>query len=620
MMKHFIQTAFATIVFCYFAQAQKPIPVQINAAPSVYHLNTGETKTFTVTLLKNKAYEIWVEQKAIDILLTLKKGDSTLQSHDSTNGAFGPEVIHFVPRVTATYSLEVKPLADDLPPGKISLRVNELPTLDSNTFFKVTLSPASMKEDLQIFRVIRDAANSGLYRYRTRQQIDSIYGWAYSQVNKPMNIVDFYRIIIILSDFEGSCHNWTGLPYELKYYVNMSKGFFPYQLINIDGKIVVNSVNKPIPLGSRIISINGVADTLLMRRLFKYRPTDGYNITEKQKNISDPKLGLRWQVEFGTQDSFVVTYTKPGATKIETLSMKSISMNEDAQNHLRRHSLVFDSLFDGDIQKSYSFKQIDDSTALLNFRDFSMAYGEQDPAYKIYRNYLDSIFLRVKDEGKIKHLIIDVRNNGGGSDPNYEKAFSYIADASFKENSFAYINFQQVPFPQYFSWSSEDKENQQREQYNLEYGLKEMFPILKDGKYYQHQKYNPLWYPDNDRFNGKIYLLINDFVASAASHFASLVKSYSNATIIGEETVGGYYGHNGHQSVQYGLPNSKIKFEFSIVFVAQDAVVLPTQAAGHGIMPDYEVRQTFEDFMSNTDTEMNFVLQLIKHGETVPGN
>ncbi|MBK1439263.1 hypothetical protein JHJ32_04620 [Parapedobacter sp. ISTM3] len=106
--------------------------------------------------------------------------------------------------------------------------------------------------------------------------------------------------------------------------------------------------------------------------------------------------------------------------------------------------------------------------------------------------------------------------------------------------------------------------------------------------------------------------MINENVASAASHFASLVKAYArNVTIVGVETVGGYYDHNGHISLVYELPNSEIKTKFSVVYVVQDARVLPDQPQGRGIIPDYEVWPRLDDFLQHKDTQMEFILQLI---------
>ena len=64
--------------------------------------------------------------------------------------------------------------------------------------------------------------------------------------------------------------------------------------------------------------------------------------------------------------------------------------------------------------------------------------------------------------------------------------------------------------------------------------------------------------------------------------------------------------------VEYVLPNSKIKTRFSVVFVNQDVVSKPSQPIGRGIIPDYEVSQTLEDFIKNEDSQMKFVLKLVE--------
>jgi len=42
-----------------------------------------------------------------------------------------------------------------------------------------TFSQKKMQKDLKVFKNIREEANSGLYTYRSKQEIDSIYDWAF---------------------------------------------------------------------------------------------------------------------------------------------------------------------------------------------------------------------------------------------------------------------------------------------------------------------------------------------------------------------------------------------------------------------------------------------------------
>ena len=136
---------------------------------------------------------------------------------------------------------------------------------DSLQTYNKTLTPGEMKADLQTFLGIRKGANSGLYRYRTTQQIDSIYKWAFKEVKKPMTTLEFFHLILQLTDFEGSCHNYTEPGEELVAYLNRQQAFFPYALKYIEGKMIFNTVGAAIPVGSEILRINDVPAQQLMQ-------------------------------------------------------------------------------------------------------------------------------------------------------------------------------------------------------------------------------------------------------------------------------------------------------------------------------------------------------------------
>lgn len=92
-----------------------------------------------------------------------------------------------------------------------------------------------------------------------------------------------------------------------------------------------------------------------------------------------------------------------------------------------------------------------------------------------------------------------------------------------------------------------------------------------------------------------------------------MLAGNKNTTTIGEETMGGYYGHNGHTPLEYKLPKSKIVIKFSVVNLEQDVKKKENQKYDRGIISDYEITQTFDDFINNIDTQMNFTIQLIQN-------
>ncbi|KFF06188.1 S41 family peptidase [Flavobacterium reichenbachii] len=473
------------------------------------------------------------------------------------------------------------------------------------------LSVYELKQDLTVFKEIREKANSGLYKYRTKQQTDSIYSWAFSQINEPKALLDFYKIILKITDFEGSLHNDTTLPENFQNKFSSGNVFFPYPVKLIEDKLIVNFRNTEIPLGSEIFSINKIKTKELLASFYKYYTTDGYNISGKSIGIAG-SFARYFEMEYGSQKKFLVEYSLPDKSQKLLKTITGVSNEIRKENFKNRHSLPIDSLQYGKIKNKYSFKVITPNTSLLTINTFAIGNNAEDKEHLAYKKHLDSCFQYLSNNLQIKNLIVDVRNNGGGTDPNDILTFSYLTQKPYRENAEAYVNFQEIPFPNYLVYEETEPQKQHEERKDFEEEIKEEFPKLENGKYIQDEKFNALLQPDKNSFKGQIYLLISPRIASAGSLFASLATGRTNAIVIGEETMGGYYGHNGHTPVEYELPNSKIKTQFSIVNLEQDVPKKANQIFGRGIIPDREVRQTLEDFLKNKDTQFEYTLKLIE--------
>ena len=476
-----------------------------------------------------------------------------------------------------------------------------------------TFAKDNMQKDLDVFKQIRQQANSGLYKYRSKEQIDSSYHWAEQEINTATSYIDFYNIICALTDFEGSVHNETGL--SDKHQENLRKesyGYFPYPIKWIDGKWLINYEDGTIPLGSEIIKINGQPITEVIDHLGKYYTTDGQNLTGKRIGLQG-SFSKFYRFYYGLQSVFEVTYRRSNSNTIEQETLTSVGYSDYYLHVGKMHSMSLDRLYYAELPDGlkYYYSQVDSSTGLLTINDFSMG-NESTDSHKKYASFLDSVFTNIDSE-KMENLIVDVRINGGGDDPNDLVTYSYLTTREFQESKEVWISFQKVPLLKYYDspWPAfirpfgVGKFNRQ---------FRKRFPTEREEKYYISKTENEMKVraPNEKAFTGDIYLLISPAVASAGSLFASMVAGNHNTTVIGEETMGGYYGHNGHTSLDYILPKSKISISFFIDNIEQDVPIKENQIYGRGIIPDYEVRQTSEDFLNNADTQMNFVLKLIE--------
>jgi hypothetical protein len=473
-------------------------------------------------------------------------------------------------------------------------------------------SKTEMLKDLAVFKEIRQKVNSGLYKYRSQEQIDSIYIWAENEIKNLTTYREFYNLISEVTDYEGSLHNDTSIPNKKRQNLRKEKtGYFPLPIKWIQGEWLINSKNGEIPLGAKIISINDIPISEVISELNKYYTTDGQNLTGKRLGIRT-HFSKYFRLNYGLQTNFKIDYKKHNANKSEEIIINSVSYSKYYERFRARHSKPFDQIYYADLNydQKYSFQRIDSLSGLLTIHSFSMG-DESSAEHKEYAKFLDNVFAKIK-ENKITNLIVDVRQNGGGDDPNDLVTYSYLTQRKFQENKQAWISFKKIPLLKYYNIGIPKfirpllvgKYNRQ---------FQDIFPLEKDKKYYQNKDSNDhkIRSPNKNAFTGNIYLLISPAVASAGSLFASMVAGNQNTTTIGEETIGGYYGHNGHTPMEYKLPKSKIVTRFSIVNLEQDVPQRSNQPYNRGLLPDLEVTQSFEDFIKNIDTQMNYTLQLL---------
>lgn len=471
------------------------------------------------------------------------------------------------------------------------------------------LPAAQVLADLAFLQHLKQAAHAGSMKYRSRAQLDSAFAATRAHVTGPLTVLQVYRLVVGLTDFEGSLHNDTALPDAVQQALRVQATFFPYPLKLIAGRLVVNTRHAPLPLGATITSINGVPATHLVHALGKYYTTDGFNTTGKQVGLAQslPEY-LRW--EYGPQASFVVGYRPLAAHATRQLRVRAVPYAAYVHAFTARHSRPSDRGFFEDLPRKYTFQVLpQQAAARLTLNTFDI--GEDgSPGHRQYARFLDSCFTLLRRSPAITHLLVDVRGNGGGDDDNDMLTFSYLTDRPFRENKGATVRFRRVPYRQYLTV---DHDTAERAALVAEIAQQVRMDFVRgaDGQFHENVHGNPVFKPKPTHFRGQLYLLISPRVASAGSMFAAMVRGNTSAVVIGEETMGGYYGHTGHGSLSYNLPYSGIKVSFSWVDLVQDVPVRPGQPPGRGVLPDYAVSQSLADFVANRDPQATLAWQLI---------
>ena len=197
-----------------------------------------------------------------------------------------------------------------------------------------------------------------------------------------------------------------------------------------------------------------------------------------------------------------------------------------------------------------------------------------DPGTADFEEDLDLLKTYLKKSKNKKALIIDLRGNGGGNSA-YTDSYLYpmiLGKREFKD-SHEYILFRSDEVFKYDPQYPELKDAIKKiKESDFKY-LEDNIPFLKKDKEmmdnirknYTHIIFNPGLenageFGDDYKFNGKLYLLIDEDVYSSGQRAAHFFRDNKLGTIIGEKTGGDGIGTT---PAMVKLPNTKYILRFS---------------------------------------------------------
>lgn len=164
----------------------------------------------------------------------------------------------------------------------------------------------------------------------------------------------------------------------------------------------------------------------------------------------------------------------------------------------------------------FEIKKLSSNTVLFNVKTFSASAAEITP-------YIDSLKAM-----SISNLIIDLRNNGGGTIASALPLARYLV----KDTLLGGIFLTQKYFKQHTRTPNLD------EYANFPLFSEASFPLIINGIHNQ-KGLCLIVYPDTVTFKGKVYILVNGNTGSTCEPLVYGLKTSGRATVVGERTYGG---------------------------------------------------------------------------------
>ena len=464
-------------------------------------------------------------------------------------------------------------------------------------------SPAELQQDYTVYQTILEQHHPSVYWYTSRDSMDYYFNWGKLHLKDSLTEPEFRKVLNYVTAKINCGHttvraskNWS------KYSDTVRLGkMFPLSMkVWNEAMVVTGNLNRRdtvLKRGSVITRINGRTEAQIIDTLFDYISTDGYNRTHKYQTLSNRGyFGSLYTSLFGLSERYTIEFRdSAGQTRTVTVPVYNPATDTAGRTGTRPFRSVTPQPSKRERKRQQAaatrLLKIDSTnhTAMMDLASFGKGYGLK----KFFRGSF-----RALQKNKVRHLIIDVRSNGGGSVTNSTFLTRYFADHKFKVSDTLYAvkkggdyqhyienNFWNKLFISFFTKKRSDG--------NYHFGYFERH-------YFKPKKAN--------HFNGKTYILTGGNSFSATTLFVSAIAKQDNVTVIGEETGGGAYGNSAWLIPDVTLPVTGVRFRLPLFRLVIDATV---PKIGRGVQPEVPSLPTVDAVKRGVDYKLDKALELI---------
>jgi hypothetical protein len=456
-------------------------------------------------------------------------------------------------------------------------------------FWRKQYSPDQLKEDYVKFCTIMEKVHTGLFDYLTEREWQALKDSSFQLFTYPMSHSEFYHLIALHVGKVRNIHTRHGVT---DWWYRQQQNIFPFDVKYFGDRLyVIESLMAELdfPRGCEIIQINGKTPIEIKEMIWPFIPADGFNETGKMAALNKY---FHWYFALFVEEA------KDYTIEIKTIDGNVITITTSGLRDSFRH-FNLQQIWKG---KEPALKlDIDNKLRAAYFRiDDSRAFDDS------LKNYIQRI-----TGNDIQHLIIDLRGGGGmREEEQVAELYSYLIEhpSTICDSLLVKSNDYKL-FDKDFTFKPYAK--------SLNQIRKEYFDKLVDSGdgyfLWKNESHLGPIAPANVRFKGVVYILTDGLTYSASSDFVSIASRLDNVYVIGEETGGAYRSYISGAMFGLELPNSKIGVKIptwkSILAFKEE----PSNR-GRGVIPDYAVSVSLDDFIKGRDAVKEFAFELISSG------
>ena len=472
----------------------------------------------------------------------------------------------------------------------LSVNSTSVSTDGASSYLARSLTPAQISADLTQLRQALEQVHAGYDRYVPRRVMDTAFVRLGKRAEKAMTDVELYREIALLLAKIRCGHTKAELPQALADYREKHATMLPVRVRVFGARLFVAASGAvgagKIAVGTEITSINGISAADIITKLSRFAAVDGFTdfsratLLERDSDLIGSDLDHYWPIEFGFASQWTIALkTAAGVTR--TVSLAPLTKP--------KWTALTGDVPQIDFRNGTRLKMLDDTTATLTIRSF-VNYRTPVNIDSLYT----SAFAQLKTK-RVRHLIIDLRDNGGGSDDASSGLIRYLADRPvqpLKSVRRRTIHIDSALSAGFETWG---------DRAGIFSPAESLFTARADGWFVERGSDETLT-PSPMAFAGRVSVLVGRRNQSATTMLLAVLQEMGARThrlrLVGEETAGSAQGPTAGQILFLQLANSGIRVR---VPLKRSDVNVATSVKGMGLFPDVDATESLADFRAGID-------------------
>ncbi|WP_266362989.1 S41 family peptidase [Tellurirhabdus rosea] len=459
------------------------------------------------------------------------------------------------------------------------------------------LTPEKARADMKFLKRKLDRLYPGIGHYAPQANYERLYDSLVNQAAPPVSYHDFFQrqvVPLIASLKDGHLAVMHARDYIIRPY-----RYFPFEVRQVGSRYYIShnlSADTSLRRGTEILALNGEPFAAIHETLQRYhRGGNDGDLTAGARTRSLVYFPVYYLWWYGPQTYVTLTCRTPGDTTVRDATVSCLTSGQLHRYAVRRYRSEMKSTL-----PNLAVRKIDSlpGTAVLRIETFSNS--SRDWFGLRYNRQLRKAFTEIKDQN-VQNLVIDVRNNGGGTVLNAVRLLSYWMPQPFqlmepgvikRGGRSAYVKAWNP-----FTWM--------------------LFPVFykKDPSGgFRERPAPPKRKPQQElAYRGNLYFLVNGASYSATTSVLAKTLDAGLGTFVGEPSGGAYWGDFAGQFQYVTLPNSGIRVRIPLKKLIH--AVNPKNANGFTVEPDFTVDRTLDDILQGRDYLLHRTLELVKQGK-----